>query len=180
MNLNTITVFGSARAEPGSNAYEQARTLGQLLAQAGFTVVSGGYTGTMQAVSQGARESGGQAVGITCAIFDGTPEGARQGNSYLTQTIHTSDLLTRLRYLTESGDGFIVLDGGVGTLLELLLVWNLLAIRVFQKPCVLVGEHWRSVLDALEHETRLEPWHRALLHTVDTPQQAVERLTAMA
>jgi len=176
MTLQAITVFGSAQPAPGSSAYEQAQTLGQLLARAGFTVVNGGYAGTMQAVSQGASEGGGQAIGITCAVFD---SGRPGGNSYLTSTIHTPDLLARLKQLTELGDGFIVLGGGVGTLLELLLVWNLLAIDVFQKPCVLVGQHWRSVLDALERETNIEPKHIAMLTVVDTPQQAVRTLESM-
>jgi uncharacterized protein (TIGR00730 family) len=176
MTLKAITVFGSAQPAPDSRAYEQARTLGQLLAQAGFAVINGGYAGTMQAVSQGASENGGQAIGITCAVFDGE---RLEGNIYLTKTIHTPDLLARLKQLTELGDGFVVLGGGVGTLLELFLVWNLLAMDVFQKPCVLVGKHWQSVIDALERETNIEPRHSAMLSIVDTPQQAVATLVAV-
>lgn len=168
-----MTVFGSAQPLPGSDGYEQARQLGALLARAGFTVVNGGYSGTMQGASQGAREAGGQAVGITCALFDERRPG---GNPYLSETVHTPDLLARLRLLLERGDAYVVLDGGVGTLLELFLVWNLLTIGTLHKPCVLVGEHWQRVLEALVRETRLRADHLSLLHVVDTVPEVVDLL----
>jgi uncharacterized protein (TIGR00730 family) len=174
----TITVFGSSQPTPDSAAYKRARTLGRLLAKAGFDVVNGGYSGTMQGVSQGAVEAGGKAVGITCALFDGRRPG---GNSYLSQAVHAPDLLARLRQLVERGEAFIVLGGGVGTLLELLLVWNLCAIGAStgvgaSKPCILVGAHWRRVLAGLERETEITPGHTALLHIADTPEEAIEFL----
>lgn len=168
-----VTVFGSAQPLPGSEGYEQARRLGEQLARAGFIVVNGGYTGTMQGVSHGAREAGGQAVGITCALFDERRPG---GNPYLSETVHTPDLLARLRLLLDRGDAFVVLDGGVGTLLELFLVWNLLATGTLHKPCVLVGAHWRRVLDALVRETRLGDQHLSLLQVVDTVPEAIDLL----
>jgi hypothetical protein len=170
MTRRIVAVFGSSQPQPGSAAYEQARTLGCLLAQAGFDVLNGGYTGTMQGVSQGAAEAGGRAIGITCAIFDRTRPG---GNPYLSRAVHAPDLLSRLRELTERADGFVVLGGGVGTLLELFLVWNLRTVGVMDKPCVLVGAHWRQVLALLERETEVGPQHAALLAVVDTPQEAV-------
>jgi uncharacterized protein (TIGR00730 family) len=178
-----VTVFGSSQPRPGSVAYERARTLGRLLARTGFDVVNGGYSGTMQAVSQGATELGGKAVGITCALFDGQRPG---GNAYLTLEHHTPDLLARLRQLVAHGQAFAVLGGGVGTLLELLLVWNLSAISTPigvrpagiepNKPCILVGTHWRRVLADLGRETEITPKHIDLLHIVDTPEEAVELL----
>jgi uncharacterized protein (TIGR00730 family) len=174
MTTTSVTVFGSAQPEPGSAAYQQARELGRLLAQAGFAVINGGYTGTMAGTSQGATEAGGTATGITCAVFDGE---RLRGNPYLTQVIHTPDLLARLNKLIEMGDAYVVLDGGVGTLLELFLVWNLLAIGIVDRPCILVGAHWRRVLDDLIRETRIRPPHAALLHIADTIEEAVDLLS---
>jgi uncharacterized protein (TIGR00730 family) len=173
--MQTITVFGSAQPDPGSTAYEQARALGQRLAEAGYAVVNGGYSGTMEAVSRGAAEGGGTAIGITCAAFD---DRRPRGNPYLTRSIHAPDLLARLRQLVELGDAYIVLDGGIGTLLELFLVWNLLAIGSMQKPCLLVGAHWHSVLASLSQQTQIGPQHTAMLHIVDTPAEAVRALQA--
>ena len=173
MTSRAVTVFGSAQPSSGSAAYEQARRLGRLLAEAGFTVVNGGYTGTMEGISRGAAESGGKAVGVTCALFDGRRPA---GNSYLTETIHAPDLLARLRTLVERGDGFVVLNGGVGTLLELFLVWNLLAIEATHKPCILVGRRWRHVLGNLAHDTAIESRHVAMLQVADTLAEAVHLL----
>jgi predicted Rossmann-fold nucleotide-binding protein len=127
----------------------------------------------MQGVSQGATEAGGKAIGITCALFDGQRPGA---NPFLSEAIHTPDLFARLRQLTGRGDGFVVLGGGVGTMLELLLVWNLLAIGAVDRPCVLVGRHWRRVLTDLERETQIGAGHSALLQVVDTVEEAVRLL----
>jgi len=171
----TITVFGSARPEPGSAAYAQARDLGQRLAEAGYTVVNGGYSGTMEAVSRGATERGGTVIGVTCAVFDDRRLG---GNPYLTRSMHAPDLLARLRQLVELGDAYVVLDGGIGTLLELFLVWNLLAIGSLQKPCLLVGAHWRDVLASLSQHTQIGPQHTAMLRVVDTPADAIRALQA--
>jgi len=169
----TISIFGSAQAQPGSPAYKEARLLGQLLVQAGFAVVTGGYSGTMEGASRGASEAGGEALGITCAAFDAQRS---SGNRYLTREIHTPDLLERLREIVSRSDGYVVLSGGVGTLLELFLVWNLLAIGVTARPCVLIGHRWTQVLDELERLTAVEPRHTALLHVVDTPEEAVALL----
>ncbi len=171
--MHTITVFGSARPHPDTPAYDEARELGRLLAEAGFAVVNGGYSGTMEAVSRGAHEAGGTAIGITCAAFDNQrPE----GNAYLTRSFHAPDLLSRLRQLVELGDAYIILDGGIGTLLELFLVWNLRAIGSMDKPCLLVGAHWREVLRQLTHLTRIGPRHAAMLCVVDTPADALRAL----
>ena len=170
-----IAVFGSSQPKPGSAAYEQARTLGHLLAQAGWTVINGGYNGTMAGSSQGASEADGQAVGITCAIFDDLRTGR---NPYLSQAIHTPDLIARLRQLTERADGFVVLGGGVGTLLELFLVWNLRTIGVIDAPIVLLGAHWRAVLASLERETDVTAQFVAQVQVVDTPLEAIQTLRA--
>ena len=171
--MNTITVFGSARPHPDTPAYDQARELGRLLAEAGFAVVNGGYSGTMEAVSRGAAEAGGTAIGITCAAFDNQRP---QGNAYLTRSIHAPDLLARLRQLVELADAYVVLDGGIGTLLELFLVWNLRAIGALDKPCLLVGAHWRQVLQQLARLTQIGPQHTAMLRVVDTPADALRAL----
>jgi uncharacterized protein (TIGR00730 family) len=173
MASKRITIFGSSQPTPGSAAYREARELGRLLAQAGFGVVNGGYSGTMQGVSQGATEAGGHATGVTCAVFDGERPA---GNPYLDETIHAPDLLARLRNLIELGDGYVVLHGGVGTLLELLLVWNLLVTGVMDKPCILVGSTWQRVLEDLGRNTQVGDRHLAMLQVVGTIQEAVALL----
>src|SRR5207248_1936458 len=106
--------FGGARIPRESAEYEQARRLGERLAQAGFAICNGGYSGTMEAVSRGAREAGGRTIGVTVDLFGATPP-----NDWIGEVENTTNLLARLDKLTVLGDAFVVLRGGVGTLLEL-------------------------------------------------------------
>ncbi|MEJ5198439.1 MAG: DNA-binding protein, partial [Anaerolineae bacterium] len=71
--MRTIAVFGSSRREEESALYREAYELGRVLAGAGYAVLTGGYNGSMAAVSRGAAEAGGRVIGVTCAIFDPLP-----------------------------------------------------------------------------------------------------------
>ena len=139
-----VAVFGSSEAHPGQAIYEEARRLGALLAQRGLTVVSGGYGGVMEAASRGAREAGGQAVGVVC---DGWSERGRTPNPYLSERVGTADLHERTRRLVERADGYIVLPGKAGTLAELTLLWALhRAGALGDRPIVLLGKPWPPLL----------------------------------
>jgi uncharacterized protein (TIGR00730 family) len=169
-----ITIFGGARAAEGSDDYEQARRLGRLLAAQGFVLCNGGYSGTMEAVSRGAKEAGGRTIGITVDLFGATPP-----NDWLDEVENTTNLLLRLDRLTLRGDAFVVLRGGVGTLLELALVWNLVLLGASApKPIVVVGEAWRQALATLRQVLPLRDSDLALLTPVPDVEAAVEVLLA--
>ena len=70
-----VSVFGGSAPKPGSPAYEEAQRCGALLAQAGWTVATGGYRGVMEAVSRGAHEAGGHVIGVTCTLIENWREG---------------------------------------------------------------------------------------------------------
>jgi hypothetical protein len=104
-----ITVFGGSSPKPGSAAYQQAYNLGALLARAGHTVATGGYIGTMEAVSRGANEAGGHVVGITCGELEHLrPTGA---NKWVMEEIHYDTLHQRLGALIDFCDGAFALPG---------------------------------------------------------------------
>lgn len=150
-----ITVFGGSQAVPDSPLYRQARELGRRLAEAGFGVISGGYGGAMEAVSRGAREAGGQAIGITLATFDHV---ARRPNAYLTAEHKAANYLDRLAELTRRASGFVALRGGIGTLSEVSVTLSLLQIgELSPKPVVLLGECWAAYLDTVRREFMLRP-----------------------
>ena len=170
-----ISVFGSSRAQVGSEAYEEARTLGRLLAQAGFVVMNGGYSGTMEAVSRGAKEGGGQAVGITTALFDSVRPAP---NAYLDREIKKPDYLSRLRYLVEECDGCIGLRGSLGTLTEVSVTWASLQVEgIKPKPLIVVGDHWRRTIRTLVSESFVLERDLSLIHIALTPEEAVQVLT---
>ena len=155
--MPAVTVFGGSRVEPESDEYVAARVLGRALAERGFSVVTGGYNGVMEAVSRGAKEAGGHVIGVTVEVIARNFE--RVPNSFLDQEVRTAALLERIDKLVELGAAYVVLPGGAGTLAELGIVWNLALLGALQdKPLVVVGRGWERVLRTMVAE----------LHTIDT------------
>ena len=166
-----ITVFGGSQADSGGTLYRQAYDLGRSLAQSGFGVISGGYGGTMEAVSRGAREAGGQAIGITLAAFD---QRGLRANRWLSAEHKAEDYLKRLAELTGRASGFVALKGGVGTLSEVSITLSLLQIgEIAGKPLVLLGGCWEPYLDVLREQFLLRSGDLTHAHLApDAPQAA--------
>jgi len=140
-----VTIFGGSKCGPDSDEYREARELGSKLAQAGFTICTGGYLGVMEAASRGAREAGGRVFGIVMNQFKSEP------NRYLTDKVATNHFYERLQNLITRSVGFVALRGGMGTVTEISLVWNKLQTRVLdRRPIVLVGDCWRDVVEAFK------------------------------
>ncbi|MBS1794033.1 MAG: LOG family protein [Acidobacteria bacterium] len=138
-----VTIFGGSKCSENSIEYRQARELGGKLAEAGFTICTGGYLGVMEAASRGAREKGGRVFGIVMNQFKGEP------NRYLTDKVATDHFYGRLQNLITRSVGFVALRGGMGTVTEISLVWNKLQTGVLDKrPLVLLGECWKEVVKA--------------------------------
>jgi len=157
-----ITVFGSSQPKPGSSQYEEAMQVGKAIAEAGWTVVSGGYRGIMEAVSRGAKEAGGHTIGVTTAHFN--PKGLH-ANQYIAEEIQMPSYTERLLKLTEIADGYVVLRGGSGTLNELFHVWELVKNGSLPKrPIVLFGEHWKRLINGLAVELSDELSFSSFLH----------------
>lgn len=168
-NQNIITVFGSYEPAPGSDQYQQAYHLGQLLARAGWTVANGGYAGTMEASAKGAKDSGGATVGVTCTAFSRSSP-----NPYIDREISTPDLRHRLDKLIEIGAGYVVLPGGTGTLTELAHVWELLNKKFLpSRPLVILGPFWLPLVRLLENAN---PRCRNIVQSADTPDILIEIL----
>jgi hypothetical protein len=141
-----ISVFGGSQPQEGSTAYEQAQDLGRMLAEKGHTVLTGGYMGTMEAVSRGAAEAGGHVIGVTCLqIENWRPLGA---NRWVNDEWKKESLLERLEALIQKCDAALALPGGPGTLTEISLMWNMMIIGALERrPLILIGDVWRSVFD---------------------------------
>jgi uncharacterized protein (TIGR00730 family) len=170
-----ISVFGSSRPQPGSAAYEQARTVGRLLADAGFAVATGGYTGTMAAVSDGAASAGGHVIGVGCTQIERFRPGGL--NQWVVEAIHYETLRERLYHLVVKNDGMIALPGGVGTLSEMALAWSLLQVgEVNRRPLVLLGGIWREAMEAFIDPDFVTADHAQLLRYAKTPEEALSFL----
>jgi len=175
-----VAVYGSATPKPGQADYEAARRLGMLLAQAGYVVMTGGYGGTMEAVSRGAAEVGGHTIGVTCAEIERyRPLGP---NPWVREVVPTATLLDRLRTLTERSMAAVALPGGVGTLLEITLSWNLLVIGAIPpRPLILVGKNWQSTFEGLfaTHRKYIPQHARHLLTFASNVKMAAAMLNAI-
>ena len=141
-----ISVFGGSQPRPGSPAYEEAQQLGELLAQRGHTVMTGGYIGTMEAVSRGANEAGGHVIGVTCGEIERWRDVA--ANKWIKEEWRKQTLIQRLQVLIRECDAAIALPGGPGTLTEIALMWNLMIVEsMHRRPLILVGDGWQSVFE---------------------------------
>ena len=156
MAIKTVSIFGSSLPQEGSPAYEEARRLGRLLAEAGLAVCNGGYGGLMAASARGAREAGGHTIGVTCSLWSSA------ANRWITEEIRTLSFLERLTTLIARGDAYVVLPGGTGTLAELALVWEMMNKAALSrtvgglKPLLVKIPYWQPVLECLNQESSLD------------------------
>ena len=177
MQKKIVSVFGSSRPKPETSGYKEAYLLGELLARANFSVMTGGYGGTMEAVSKGAREGGALVIGVTTAVFE--REGKRSGpNPYVSKVIRYETLSERLYHLISKCDAAVALSGGIGTFSEVAFTWSLLQTGgIAEKPLVLVGEFWKNVLKVYYGNGEfVSKKDLELISLVETPEEAVTLL----
>jgi uncharacterized protein (TIGR00730 family) len=167
-----VTVFGSRYPRPEDPDYGAARHLGKVLAEQGYAVCTGGYSGIMEASSAGAREAGGHTIGVTVKTFLGSV------NPFVVEEIRTESLFSRLERLIALGQAYVVFRGGMGTLAELCLVWNLVQMGQLpsHRPIFLYGEFWNQFLEGWKHFTDAAHEDYALLRVVTTPEEIVHAL----
>jgi uncharacterized protein (TIGR00730 family) len=170
-----ISVFGSARARPGEADYEQSREVGRRLAEAGFTVITGGGPGVMEAANRGAKEGGGHSVGLGIEL----PH--EQGlNDWVDLGIDFRYFFVRKVMFVKFSQGFVVAPGGMGTLDELFEALTLVQTgKVTAFPVVLLDrEYWTPLVawirDTLVARGMIAEDDVDLLRVADTPEEAVE------
>ena len=167
MNKKIISLFGTSKAKEGDYAFKIAEETGKILAQAGFTIANGGYGGTMLAAAKRAAEAGGEIIGVTCSAFKNS-----KANQYITREIVTASLDERLDTLIKLGQGYIVLPGGTGTLLELAKVWELKNKGFLEKDktIILIGEFWKPLVELLAMD---DPDCKGHVKFADGPKQVL-------
>ncbi len=170
MDNKIVTIFGTSKAKEGDSVFELAQETGKLLAQAGFTIVNGGYGGTMLAAAKGASQAGGEVIGVTCSAFKRS-----KPNQYVTREVLTHSLDERLDTLIELGQAYIVLPGGTGTLLELAKVWELQNKGFVEKKkqIIIIGKFWNTLIDLLAID---DPKSVSYITIAEEPKQAIELL----
>lgn len=164
-----VTIFGGAKCTEADPEYALALRAGQLLAEAGYTICTGGYLGVMEAASRGAHEAGGRVLGIVMNQFKSEP------NRFLTEKVATPHFYERLQRLITRSVGFIAIRGGMGTVTELSLVWNKIQTKVIgPTPLVLLGDCWRPVVKSWQENLAVSDADVAALDFASTAEEAVE------
>lgn len=164
MSKKVVTIFGTGNAVPEDKIYKLAFETGKLLAEAGFTIANGGYSGSMLASAEGAAKAGGKTIGVTCKKFTAKP------NKFISREITTDSLEQRLDTLVKLGQAYVVLPGATGTLLELAMVWELKNKGFLkpEKPIILLGGFWKPLLEMIAAE---EPKVRQWVQIADSPER---------
>jgi uncharacterized protein (TIGR00730 family) len=142
-----VTIFGSARAQPGSYVYEEVKRVAAALAEMDCDIITGGGPGLMQAANEGAAAAGSpernRSVGIRVELpFE------QEVNPFVHQAFEHKTFFTRLHHFVLASDAFVVAPGGIGTVLELMMIWQLLQVRHIQSaPLILVGKMWAPLVE---------------------------------
>jgi len=139
-----VAIFGSARAQAGTFVYEEVKRLAAAFAVLGCDIVTGGGPGLMQAANEGSANAGvSGSMGIRVELpFE------QEVNPFVEQAFEHQTFFTRLQHFVIASDAFVVVPGGIGTVLEMLMIWQLLQVRhVDNVPLVLVGRMWKGLVE---------------------------------
>ena len=176
-----VSVFGSARTPPGSSEYELAREVGRRLGRAGFTVITGGGPGAMEAANRGAHEAGARSIGLNIELpFE------QYANGYVDVALEFHYFFTRKIMFVRYANAFVVLPGGFGTLDELFEALTLIqTAKVREFPvCLVDSSYWGSLVEWLRERAvgdgMISPEDMDLFAVCDDLDEVVERVRAAA
>ena len=171
-----VTVFGSARIKPGDPHYELAEKMGAALARLGFTVMTGGGPGIMEAANRGAKEVGGRSVGCNIELpFE------QVSNAYLDRCVRLHYFFVRKALLIKYSYAFVVMPGGAGTLDELFEALTLIQNgKIKNFPIVIMGtDYWSQLIGFLEqmaHRGKISSSDLSLIFTTDSVDEAIDHI----
>lgn len=171
-----VTVFGSARTRPDSKYYNEAFELGKMLAQEGYTTITGGGPGIMEAANKGAFENNGQSLGLNIQLPN-----EQRVNPYVKHGLGFHFFFTRKVMLTSPSQAFVAFPGGFGTLDECFEVLTLIQTQKMPRvPVIMVGkDYWGGLHrflenEALQHHESIDPKDLQLYKIVDTADEAMK------
>jgi uncharacterized protein (TIGR00730 family) len=172
-----VSIFGSARIAEGHPWYELTRETAACLAKHGYTVITGGGPGLMEAASRGATEAGGESIGLNIEL----PH-EQQPNRYLSRSLNFHYFFARKLMFVRYARAFVIMPGGFGTLDELFEALTLIQThRIYHFPVILVGvDFWAPMLDwidrSLEENGLISPGDKELLMVCDEPMKVCEHV----
>jgi uncharacterized protein (TIGR00730 family) len=175
-----VTIFGSARVKAGEPSYELARKMGSAIAQLGFTVMTGGGPGIMEAANRGAKEVNGRSVGCNIEL-----EFEQQPNTFLDRCVTLHYFFVRKTLLVKYSYAFVVMQGGAGTLDELAEALTLIQTHKIKNfPVVVMGtEYWRDLLKMfgnMADQAMIDRGDLDLIFATDSVEDAIAHIREKA
>ena len=152
----SVTIFGSARAKPGTIAYEETKRVSKAVAEMGCDIITGGGPGLMQAANEGVAAGGSsKSMGIRVDLpFE------QEVNPFVELGFEHRTFFTRLHHFVLASDAFVVAPGGIGSVLEIMMIWQLLQVgHLEHTPLILVGKMWPGLIE----------WARTAMLEFETP-----------
>ncbi len=148
--IKKVCIFGSYK-DQSQEKKETIERLGKQLAQMGITVISGGFGGTMEDISRGAKSVGGKTIGVTCYLWSNVRY--KKPNEFIDEEIVAKSLPERIEIMLKEADAFVVFPGGTGTLLELSTALEYINKGLMApKPIIAIGDYWKPALSSLKRE----------------------------
>ena len=172
---HSVTIFGSARTRPGDPYYTKTEYLGRRLAENGFSVITGGGPGLMEAANKGAAAAGGKSVGMNIRLpYEQKP------NPYANIVLEYKYFFIRKVMFVKYAVAYVIMPGGFGTMDELFEALTLIQTKKIRGfPVILMGsEYWKGLLDWIKntmiHDDKIEPGDFDIIQVVDDPDEVVK------
>jgi uncharacterized protein (TIGR00730 family) len=175
-----VTVFGSSRIKRDDPPYELARKMGAAIARLGFTVMTGGGPGIMEAANRGAKEAGGRSVGCTIELPSEQP-----ANAYLDRCVRMHYFFVRKALLVKYSYAFVVMPGGAGTLDELFEAVTLIQTgKIKNFPIVIMGtDYWKELIgffNKMAPHKMIAAADLSLIYATDSVEEAIAHIRSKA
>ena len=182
--MKHITVFGSSRCVKGDQEYIFAESIGSMLGKLGLNVATGGYQGTMEAISKGASKHAVSVIGVTVpSLFSNMSKDSFEvkANEYISKEIQTESLSDRIHHLLENSKAIIVLPGKIGTLTELIVAWNTNYLYNISNdkdviPIFLKKDYWKEIIDNMPEDMELSNNFLKYYENVGDLEKFIEKL----
>ena len=182
--MKHITVFGSSRCVKGDQEYIFAESIGSMLGKLGLNVATGGYQGTMEAISKGASKHAVSVIGVTVpSLFSNMSKDSFEvkANEYISKEIQTESLSDRIHHLLENSKAIIVLPGKIGTLTELIVAWNTNYLYNISNdkdviPIFLKKDYWKDIIDNMPEDMELSNNFLEYYENVEDLEKFIEKL----
>ncbi len=172
--IENVAIFGYADFHEDSPEFSEIMKVTKGLAEAGYTVVDGGGPGAMLAATLGAKQAGGEVVGVTFYPKDMKNFEGRDPRNLIDEEIKTDSYVERTLTLMKEGQVYVIFKGGTGTISEFGMAWGLARLYFgHHKPLILYGKFWKQIIETFKKNMLLRPEELEVFKIVETPEEVL-------